>query len=121
MKSSDYYTQRNIKNLEVIDRLLQDDLPPFCLDYFMAIDSQTSTLTRLNYAHDLKIFFDYICKKRLNGKQVKQLTLLDLESITNNDIEYFLVYLSHYEYNGSYHACNERAKARKLPNFTKSQ
>lgn len=115
MKSSDYYSQRNLKNIEVINRLLEDELPPFCFDYFMAIDSQTSTLTRLNYAHDLKIFFDYICNKRLGGKKtVKELTLLDLEAVTNNDIEYFLVYLSHYEYNGSIHTCNERAKARKL-------
>lgn len=115
MKSSDYYTQRNIKNIEVIERLLDEDLPPFCADYFMAIDSQTSTLTRLNYAHDLKIFFDFLCKKRLGGKKtIKQLTLIDLEAVTNNDIEFFLVYLSHYEYGGIYHSCNERAKARKL-------
>ena len=51
--SSDFYSQRNNKNIETIDRLLQEDLPPFCLDYFMGIDSVTSTLTRLNYAHDL--------------------------------------------------------------------
>lgn len=115
MKSTDYYTERNFKNLEVINRLLDEALPPFCFDYFMAIDSQTSTLTRLNYAHDLKIFFDYVCKKRFNGKKsVKDFTLVDLESLTNNDIEYFLVYLSHYEYDGAYHSCKERAKARKL-------
>ena len=112
MKNSDYYAQRNLKNIEVINRLLDEDLPPFCADYFMAIDSQTSTLTRLNYAHDLKIFFDFLCRKRLGGKKnPKELTLLDLEGVTNNDIEYFLVYLSHYEFCGSYHSCNERAKA----------
>lgn len=113
--SSDFYSQRNNKNIETIDRLLQEDLPPFCLDYFMGIDSVTSTLTRLNYAHDLKIFFDFMCKKRYGkNKAVKDISLFDLENITNNDIEYFLVYLSHYEYSGVNHSCNERAKARKL-------
>lgn len=113
-QSSDYYTQRNNKNIETINRLLDEELPPFCFDYFMAIDSQTSTLTRLNYAHDLKIFFDYLCKKRIRNKTVQELTLNDIDGVTNNDIEYFLVYLSHYEYGGTLHTCNERAKARKL-------
>ena len=113
--NSDFYAQRNKQNIATIERLLEEDLPQFCRDYFIGIDSQTSTLTRLNYAHDLKIFFDFICNKRYGGKkQVKELTLMDLENITNNDIEYFLVYLSHYEYSGTEHTCNERAKARKL-------
>lgn len=113
--NSDFYSQRNNKNIATINRILDEDLPAFCLDYFLAIDSMTSTLTRLNYAHDLKIFFDFMCKKRYGGKKtVKDISLIDLENITNNDIEYFLVYLSHYEYGGTEHTCNERAKARKL-------
>ena len=116
MKSNaDFYSQRNKKNVETVERLLDESLPSFCLDYFMAIDSMTSTLTRLNYAHDLKIFFDFLSKKRFSGKKtVKDFTLYDLESVTNNDIEYFLVYLTNYTYGGVEHSCNERAKARKL-------
>lgn len=113
-ENSDYYTQRNNDNLKTIERLLDEELPPFCLDYFMAIDSQTSPLTRLNYAHDLKIFFYYLCTKKLKNKGVKELTLLDIEAVTNSDIEYFLVFLSNYTYGGKQHNCNERAKARKL-------
>ncbi|MDE7380443.1 MAG: tyrosine-type recombinase/integrase [Clostridia bacterium] len=113
--NSDFYTQRNKKNIATVNRLLEEDLPPFCLDYFMAIDAMTSTLTRLNYAHDLKIFFNFMCEKRYGGKKtVKEMTLVDLENVTNNDIEYFLVYLTHYEYGGTEHSCNERAKVRKL-------
>lgn len=111
---ANYYVQRNNKNLEVIDRLL-GELPAFCYDYFLAIDSQTSTLTRLNYAHDLKIFFDFLCVKKFkNGKQIADITLQDLETVTGTDVEYFLVYLSHYTFEGKQHNCNERAKARKL-------
>ena len=115
MKTSDYYVQRNNKNLEVIERLLNEELPAFCFDYFVAIENQTSTLTRLNYAHDLKIFFYYMQEKVFRGKKlIRDFTLDDLESITNTDIEYFLGFLSHYRYGGREHNCNERAKARKL-------
>ncbi len=114
--NSDYYAQRNNKNLETIDRILNENLPEFCFDYFLAIDSQTSTLTRLNYAHDLKIFFYFLQNKRFRGekKDVKDFTLEDLENVTSNDIEYFLSFLSHYSYDGKEHSCNDRAKARKL-------
>lgn len=113
--SKDYYVQRNNKNSDTIDKLLQEDLPSFCYDYFLAIDSQTSTLTRLNYAHDLKIFFYFLQEKKFRGsKKIKDLTLNDIEQITSNDIEYFLGHLSHYYYGGKEHSCNDKAKARKL-------
>lgn len=112
---SNYYVQRNNKNLETLDRILEEDLPSFCYDYFLAIDSQTSPLTRMNYAHDLKIFFYFLLNKRFKcDKSVKDLTLEELESVTSTDIEYFLSFLSHYTYGGKEHSCNERAKARKL-------
>ncbi len=111
----DFYAQRNNKNLETIDNLLMNELPPFCCDYFLAIDSQTSTLTRLNYAHDLKIFFYFLQNKKFNGnKKIQEFVLTDLELVTSNDIEYFLSFLSHYRYGGRDHSCNDRAKARKL-------
>ena len=111
----DFNTQRNNKNLETIDNLLINELPPFCCDYFLAIDSQTSTLTRLNYAHDLKIFFYFLQNKKFNGnKKIQEFVLTDLELVTSNDIEYFLSFLSHYRYGGRDHSCNDRAKARKL-------
>lgn len=113
--SANYYTERNNKNIETIERLLSDALPSFCYDYFMAIDSRTSTLTRLNYAHDLKIFFYFLQEKKFRkSKEVKDFTLEDMESVTSNDLEYFLSFLSHYSYDGKDHSCNDRAKARKL-------
>ena len=111
---SNYYVQRNNKNLQTIERLLEE-LPSFCYDYFLSIDSQTSTLTRLNYAHDLKIFFYCLQEKKFRkSKTVLEITLDDIEKVTSNDIEYFLGFLSHYNFNGKEHICNERAKARKL-------
>ena len=115
MNTTDYYVQRNNKNIQTVERLLNEDLPAFCFDYFVAIESQTSSLTRLNYAHDLKIFFYYMQERIYRGKkQIRDFTLADLEAVTNTDIEYFLGFLTHYKYSGRDHYCNERAKARIL-------
>ena len=85
--SEDFYVKRNNKNMDTIDRLLEE-LPAFCNDYFLGIDSKTSTLTRLNYAHDLKIFFFFLQEKKYRGKKlIKEISLDDLEQITSNDIE----------------------------------
>ncbi|MBE7088161.1 MAG: integrase [Clostridiales bacterium] len=113
--NNNYYLQRNNKNLQTLEKLLDESLPEFCVQYFMAIDMQTSTLTRLNYAHDLKIFFYFLQEKKFRGKKlVKDITLSDLEGVTSTDIEFFLSWLTLYNYNGKEHNCNERAKARKL-------
>ena len=113
MSEKGYYQDRNVKNLRRIEALLQE-LPPFVEEYFIGIENQTSTLTRLNYAYDLRIFFDFLVCKRRFSDSVPHLTLSDLEKVSATDIEKFLSYLNHYEYNGSLNSCNERAKARKL-------
>ena len=113
MEEKNFYQSRNIKNLEKIEKLISD-LPHFVAEYFLGIENQTSTLTRLNYAYDLRIFFHYISARCLKNKNVQEITLQDLEKITSTDIERFLSYLSAYEFNGTVETCNERAKARKL-------
>lgn len=110
---ANYYIERNNKNLQKIEKLL-DELPTFCYDYFLAIENQTSTLTRLNYAHDLRIFFYFLQTKKICNKSIKEFTLADMDTITNNDVERFLSFLSRYTFNGKTHNCNECAKARKL-------
>lgn len=113
MKNENYYTTRNIQDLDKIGVLLEE-LPPFCEDYFLGIESRTSCQTRLKYAYDLRIFFDFLCKRRFKNYAVTELTLEQLESVTHNDIELFISYLSHYQFNGKRLSCDERAKARKL-------
>ena len=111
--ATNYYLQRNISDLDKIAELL-NDLPSFCEDYFVGIETRTSSQTRLKYAYDLRIFFDFVCKRRLRKKEIDDLTLEDLERLQHNDIEAFLSYLSSYTYNGKRLTCDERAKARKL-------
>lgn len=108
-----YYKERDLKNLSTINRLL-NELPPFISDYLLGIENLTSTLTRMNYVYDLRIFFHYLSEKKFNNKPIKSFEVKDLEIVSSTDIEKFISYLSHYEYNGKHETCNERAKARKL-------
>jgi len=49
----------NKQNDERLRKLLVK-LPDLCFDFFIAISTNTSILTRINYANDLLIFFDYL-------------------------------------------------------------
>ena len=111
--NSDFYQERNLKNLDKIEEILEQ-LPPFCEDFFRGIETRTSTLTRLNYVYDLRIFFDFLTKKKFRGTAMTELTLEELESVTDTDIEIFLSYLSNYSFGDKRLSCDERAKARKL-------
>lgn len=92
-----FVAERDIINLAKIDDLLYA-LPSFCVEFFIGIENNTTPLTRLNYAHDLKAFFNYLCKKspKFNGVSPIELTLRDLAKVDATDIERFLSYLSHY-------------------------
>lgn len=108
-----YYQERNLKTLDKIDDILTE-LPYFCEDYLRGVETRTSTLTRLNYVYDLRIFFDFLTKKKYRGKEIRDLTLEDLESVTDTDLEIYLSYLGNYRFRDKRLSCDERAKARKL-------
>ncbi len=113
MKKTNYYTTRNINDIDKISELLEQ-LPYFCSDYFLGIETRTSPQTRLKYAYDLRIFFDFLCKRKYRNLDVLNLTLKELEAVNHHDIEMFLSYLSHYRFHDKHLSCDERAKARKL-------
>ncbi len=110
---SAYYTNRDDKNLEKI-RALCAELPPVVTEFFVGIQMRTSSLTRLNYAYDLRIFFDFLTKRKLKGIRIDEIVLADLKQVTASDIEQFLDYLSSYTFQGRRYRCGEKAKMRKL-------
>lgn len=110
---NNYYLKRDDRNLEKI-RAICGDLPHFVREFIVGIQLRTSTLTRLNYAYDLRIFFDYLSNNVFKGKSAEQITLSDLENLTAFDIELYLDYLSSYDFCGKHYACGERGKERKL-------
>lgn len=111
--SDNYFVDRNSKNLKKLNELLAK-LPYFCKTFFVGIENTTSPLSRMNYAYDLRIFFDYVEKNVFVNKKIKEMNIKDLEDITITDFECFLSYLSEYEFEGEIHRCSLKAKARKL-------
>ena len=111
MPKDDYFITRTTLTIKKLDKALEV-LPSFLRQYFLGVESVTSPLTRLNYATDLLIFFDFVAKKY--DSTPINLTIDVLNELSAIDIEMFLSYLSSFDYNGEHHVCNEKAKARKL-------
>lgn len=112
MKTLTYYEKRDLKNMRKIGDYLSK-LPSFCYDYFTGIENNTSSLTRVNYAMDLSVFFDYL-EKVVIKKPKEKITLDDLDELEARNIEGFLSYISFYESNDKMHKNTERGKSRKL-------
>ena len=110
-KKNDYYTQRNIACEDKIESLCLE-LPYFCAEFFYGTGNNTSALTRLNYAYDLRIFFNYL--SQIKKTPIEDMKIEILDSVTSTDIERFLNYLNHYSMNGKELSCDEKGKKRKL-------
>ena len=79
-------------------RTLLSELPDVCTDYFIAIEQQTGALTRLSYAYDLKLFFQYLSEElpKFSGKAIREFTIEDIRRVTKQDLERYARYLSLY-------------------------
>lgn len=110
--SQSYYEQREISCIKRINAIV-DELPYFVKDFFVGVELRTSALTRLNYAYDLRVFFDFLSKKVFR-KPIQDIELKDLAKLESFDFEYFLSYLSNYTINDKEERCTETGKARKL-------
>lgn len=107
-----YYLDRNKKNMEKVSQILAN-LPSYCFDYFIFMENYSTCLTRLNYANDLMIFYTYL-SKYVFSKEIKLISVDDLDILTSQDIERYMNYLNYYEYNGETRTNSQTGKARKL-------
>ena len=116
MNNTNYFDERSKKCILKTREILRNALPEFCEDFFIGIENQTSPLTRLNYARDLVIFFEWLKEytSLVGTRTIKQLEIDDLKKITSNHIDRFLSYLNTYEINGKLLTNGERGKSRKL-------
>lgn len=112
MRQMTYYENRDIKNMRKIGDYL-NHLPDYCYDFFTGIENNTSSLTRVNYAMDLKVFYDYL-EQYVCRKPKMQITLEDLDNLQARNIENYLSYLSYYQSGETTLKNTERGKARKL-------
>ena len=110
-----YFEQREIDTIEKL-RMVKKDLPVVCNEFFIGIEHTTSPLTRLGYALDLRIFFDYLTKEidYFVGKNVLTLSYEDFEHIESFHIEMFLDYLTYYKIDNKEYKNTIKTKSRKL-------
>ena len=114
--SNNYYLDRNRNNMRKLNEML-GDLPPFCSVFFVGIQDITTPLTRLNYANDLRLFFNYLVtyETLFYNRKIQSLTTADIDQIDSQLIERFMSYLSYYDKDdGSVFTNGERGKLRKL-------
>lgn len=113
--SKNYHDEQNELNTLRMREVL-DTLPRFCREFFRGIEEYTSSRTRLAYAYDLRVFFEYLhdtnsyCKKM----DITSYRMELLDYITKEDIEEYMEYLTLYTKDGQTYTNNERGKKRKL-------
>lgn len=97
MSTKSYSEQVDIDNTYRL-RTLISTLPPYAKDYFRGIQPRTESRTRIAYAYDLNVFFTYLHENNpvFAQKEIKDITLSDLEQLRPADIEEYLEYLQAY-------------------------
>ncbi len=110
------YQQQQTINNELRLRELRKELPSFCDNFFRGIEHITAPRTRIAYAIDLKVFFEYLVNTNplLAGKSTSDVTLDILSNLTSYDIEEYLEHLKIYNKDGQVITNNERGIKRKI-------
>lgn len=116
MANIPYYQQKDIENIKKLGEMMKA-LPPFCTEFFRGIEPRTSTRTRIAYAYDLSVFFDFLKKENPVFAKMERMDfkLEQLDQITVTDLEEYMEYLK-YRFNEQNHEImnQERGIMRKI-------
>lgn len=114
-KQQNYHEQQNRKNILHLRELLTS-LPPFASKFFHGTEENTLTRTRVAYAYDLRVFFEWLHenKPKFHNIPVEEFPMSILDEITREDIQDYLSYCTYYIKDGLEYSNDERGKARKL-------
>lgn len=111
-----YHEKVNKDNIQKLRDLL-DTLPGFCKAYFRGMSDTIASRTKIAYAYDLRVFFEFIMKNNsyCRNYAMTDLPLEILDKIGREDIEEYMEYLSLYKNSEDEDVFNdERGKSRKL-------
>ena len=91
-------------------------MPDFARDYFRAIEPTTSPKTRISYAYDIRLFFQFLIEENPVYKHhsIKDFQVQDLEAIQPVDIEEYQEYLKVYKNGDKTETNGERGLKRKI-------
>lgn len=110
-----YHEQIDIENTKKLRELLQT-LPSFCKDFFRGVEPVTASRTRIAYAYDLRVFFEFLLERNplFAQKGIEGFRVNDLDRITLSDLEEYTEYLKYYDKDDMDHVNKERGIKRKL-------
>lgn len=110
-----YHDKQNIDNINKMRDVLET-LPKFCKQFFRGIADTTSARTRLAYAYDIRLFFEFLHEKNsyCARMEIRDYPLSLLDRLSREDIEEYAEYLSYYQKDGRIYTNDERGKKRKL-------
>lgn len=94
-----YHEQTDMENVRKLREVLKT-LPVFAKDYFRAIEPTTSTKTRISYAYDIRIFFQFLISQNplLADDGISGLSISVLDQLKPVDIEEYMEYLKLYDH-----------------------
>lgn len=114
-KPKTYHEQTYIDNTLQLRDILHT-LPPFAKDFFRAMEPVTSSRTRISYAYDIRVFFQFLLHENpaYRNYQMEDFRLSDLEQITPMDLEEYQEYLKVYQANDRQVTNTEKGLSRKM-------
>lgn len=121
MEQNNYHDELNKQNIKKL-REIMVTLPPFCRQFFRGVDNIYGSRTKIAYAYDLRIFFEFLHQNHPYGKtlDILEYPLDILDKVKREDIEDYMEYLSLYNKDISNDSTEvevtneERGKSRKL-------
>ena len=110
------YSQKIDKENELKLRELLLKLPKFASEFFRGIESTTASRTRIAYAYDLIVFFNWLKKVNpsLANIDIHYIDISILDNLKAIDIEEYVSYIRYYVKNGAEHGNKEKGIKRKL-------
>ena len=102
--------------------LLLDELPDYVRSFFVSQNDKYQIKTKIAYALDIKTFLTWFldtCADKTDAGSLKEITYKDLEKLSYDDIDLYLMYLSQYRTLNKKHEIitvknSAHGKARKL-------
>lgn len=115
IKNENYHDEQNKRNI-IKMRAVLATLPPFCKSFFRGIEEYTSTRTRLAYAYDIRLFFEFLHERNsvCSKMDITEYPISILDNLSRLDIEEYMEYITLYQKAGKDITNDERGKARKL-------
>lgn len=117
MATKTYKEQNDQDNIRKLREVLKT-LPKFCKSYFISLETTKSTRTRLSYAYDLSVFFEFLVQSnpyyaKLNLTEMSDPSLV-LDQITKTDVEEYMSFLQDYDKDGLNRSNKDSGILRKM-------